>query len=104
MNTQQYIKLARYSFTISFAIGTLLILILFTYPMNIGAKYNLMRLGLFCILIATIYNSIVFIGICIMAIIRKKNQKTILLNACIMLLNIPIAFIYAVIVISNFLN
>lgn len=102
MTTQQYINLARYSFAVSFAIGTLIFLVSYSYPFNISLLRIFMLLGLFYIWLAFLYNSVVFLWICIMAIIRKNDTKSILINASIMLINIPIAVIYAVIILSNF--
>jgi len=102
MTTKHLILLARYSFGISFMIGTILIIMLFTYPFDYRYELPFLYFGIFYIFIAFLYNSITFLFIIIMGLIRKKDRKEIILNACIMLLNIPISYTYVIITIHQF--
>lgn len=98
IKTQHLINLARYSFSLSFILGTLIFLIGLTIPHPSNDPYRIYIIGLIYVWIAFIINSLIFIGLLIMAIIKKQDRKVILINACIMLINIPIVFIYLLII------
>ena len=88
IKTQHLIKLARYSFTLSFSIGTILFLI----ERTTYSSHNLLLIGLFYTITAFCVNAFIFVGLIIMSIIKKDSS--IFFNACIMLINIPITLIY----------
>ena len=88
MTTKHFILLARYSFWVSFVIGTILLLLEKTTEL----RYDLMSIGLLYVILAFLLNSVIFMTLVIVAIIKKESS--IFFNACLMLLNIPITFIY----------
>ncbi|WP_316815310.1 hypothetical protein [Pedobacter nyackensis] len=77
----------------SFLIGTALLI---TYC--ITRFDQLITLGLFYVALATIFNSIILLTTLIMIIIYPKHYLQLLKTAIIILLNLPIAFLYFLIV------
>lgn len=77
----------------SFLIGTVLLLIYCT------TRYDpLISIGLFYVFLAAISNSIILLTALIMIIIYPRYYPQLLKTALIILLNLPIAFIYFLIV------
>ena len=99
MTTKHFILLARYSFWVSFGIGSVLFLIFTSIPHQMELLFT--YIGIFYIVVALIYNALIFLWIAIFALIRKKDRKRILFNASLMLLNIPITFLYLHIIFNN---
>ena len=77
---------------ISFTIGTFLFLLQFVVASSV--KDNIWIIGLFYIIIAFIINLVVLLAMIIMSFVRKEQQKEILINTSIQLINIPIAILY----------
>ena len=77
---------------ISFTGGTLLFLLQFVVPS--ADKDNIWMIGLFYIIIAFVINIIVFAIMIVMSFIHKEQQKEILINTSVQLINIPVAIAY----------
>lgn len=86
--------------TISFLLGTILLLFFLISQSNI-----LLDIGLFYVIIASTLNAIIFIGLITNAIINYQYYKENLTTIILVVLNIPITIGYIIIVINTpFLN
>lgn len=79
---------------ISFGIGTVLLLFQKLAPTN----YNILFVGLFYLLFAILVNGIILINLAYHFIILPKQREYIAIKILILLANIPIAFLYILIV------
>jgi len=92
----QLLKLPIWVFGISFTIGTLILLLhLF------GNRDISYAIGFLFILLAVFVNASLFGALVICSFLFKEYQKTILQQAAILLINIPVAVVYLYIVINN---
>ncbi|WP_160112144.1 hypothetical protein [Aquimarina sp. AU58] len=82
--------------TISFLLGTLLLLFFLISQSNI-----VLDIGLFYVIIASVLNVIVFVGIITNAIINYQYYKENLTTIILVVLNIPITIGYIIIVMNN---
>lgn len=89
MKTINYSNLARLTSVGSFIIGTL-----FFLAFQTSHNFDLVSYGLIYILIAAIVNSLVLLTIIYKAMFDEKNRVKLLAHALLMLLNIPIVFLY----------
>ena len=89
MKTTNYSKLALLTASISFVIGTLLFIC-----QNLFDGLDLLGIGLIYIIVAFFTNSIILLLVTIQAIINKQKRQELLLHASVMLINIPIVFLY----------
>lgn len=87
------IKMPVYLFLISLAIGTLLLLLHFAIP-----QVNFLVAGFIYLLIAAAVNIIMFGCLVIYSFVYWKYKWAILLHACLLLVNIPIAVVYIYII------
>lgn len=92
----QLLKLPVWLFSISFGIGTLILL--FHFFGNRDISY---AIGFLFIMIAVFTNAAVFAALVICSFIFKEYQGRILQQACILLINIPVAVLYVYLVISE---
>ncbi|MDD5151130.1 MAG: hypothetical protein PHC28_11765 [Flavobacterium sp.] len=79
---------------VSFAIGTVLLLIQKLAPSN----FNLLFIGLLYVLFAILVNGIMFFNLAYHFIILPKKREYIAIKILILLANIPIAILYILIV------
>jgi hypothetical protein len=79
---------------ISFAIGTFLLLLQKMAPDN----FNILFIGLLYVLFAILVNGIMLINLAYHFIILPKQREYIAIKILILLANIPIAFLYILIV------
>ena len=93
MRTTKYAHIAKLSTLISFSIGTVLFL---TYIVT--NFEGLLTIGLLYLITAILVNLLLFITIVLRVIIIKEDRIEILKNLFLMLINIPIAYLYAYIV------
>ncbi len=84
-------------FGISFTGGTILLALYLINPRT----ENYMVMGYMYVAMALIINSIVFIGLAIASFICRQYQTIILARATLLLLNVPIAVIYFLIVVYS---
>ena len=85
---------------LSFLIGTLLFLSYFIFP-----NWNsLLFIGLFYVIVAFIFNTIVIINLVIQFFSVNSNKKSITKQAVIVFANIPIALTYYSIIIYSVLS
>ena len=89
MKTINYVNLARLTSIVSFGIGTL-----FFLAFKSSHNFDLASFGLIYIMIAAIVNTVVLFTVIFRAMFDQKNKTKLLTNALLMLLNIPIVFIY----------
>lgn len=82
--------------TISFLLGTLLLLFFIISQSNI-----VLDIGLFYVIIASVFNVIVFVGLITNAILNYQYYKENLTTIILVILNIPITIGYIIIVINN---
>jgi hypothetical protein len=82
--------------TISFLLGTILLLFFLISQSNI-----VLDIGLFYVIIASVLNVIVFVGIITNAIINYQYYKENLTTIILVILNIPITIGYIIIVMNN---
>jgi hypothetical protein len=82
---------------ISFLLGTLLLIVSFILPKN----ENLLIIGLFYVFAAIFINGIAFVGLGLQLLTDKINRPEIANKMLILLINIPIAFVYFLIVIHS---
>ncbi|PKV49851.1 hypothetical protein ATE84_1889 [Aquimarina sp. MAR_2010_214] len=82
--------------TISFLLGTLLLLFFLISQSNI-----VFDIGLFYVIIASVLNIIVFIGLITNAIINYQYYQENLTTIILVILNIPITIGYTIIIINN---
>lgn len=82
--------------TISFLLGTLLLLFFLISQSNI-----VLDIGFFYVIIASVLNAIVFVGIITNAIINHQYYKENLTTIILVVFNIPITIGYIIIVINN---
>ncbi|WP_412984206.1 hypothetical protein [Pontimicrobium sp. IMCC45349] len=92
MNT--FINSGKVTAIVSFIIGTI-ILILHIYLKD---EIGIMIIGLYYTIAAFFINAILFLSLIIAAFIKEKYRKQLAASAGILLVNIPIAFIYILIV------
>jgi hypothetical protein len=89
----QMLKLPIWLFSISFVTGTVILLL------NLFGDGELRELtfpiGLLYVLTAVFTNASVFAALVICSFIFKEYQNKILQQACILLVNIPVAILYA---------
>ena len=89
MKTINYNKLAKITTTISFSIGTILFLAYHTTH-----NFELVSFGLIYIMLAAIVNICVLIMVIFKAAFDENNRTKLLTNGLLMLINIPIVFLY----------
>ncbi len=89
-------KNALFIATISFLIGTLLLL-----SFLISQSNTFLSIGLFYLLIAFVFNTITLIGLVINSIINYQYYKENLITISLFLLNIPITIGYIILVDNN---
>ncbi|NDI98942.1 hypothetical protein GWA97_07630 [Flavobacterium sp. LaA7.5] len=77
---------------ISFTGGTLLFLLQFA--VTSAEKDNIWMIGFFYVITAFVINIVVFAIMIVMSFIRKEQQKEILINTSVQLINIPVALAY----------
>ncbi len=82
--------------TISFLLGTILLLLFLVSQSSILAD-----IGLFYVLIAFVLNAMVLIGLIINSIINYQYYKENLVTILLFLLNIPVTIGYIAIVVNN---
>lgn len=82
--------LSNWIFKITLGIGSLLFLLLWA----INDNTYLINVGIFYTVIAFVINAIAFLSLIIFSFIYSYYQKSILLKAGMLLLNLPIAFSY----------
>ncbi|WP_159025697.1 hypothetical protein [Aquimarina sp. Aq78] len=82
--------------TISFLLGTLLLLFFLISQSSI-----VLDIGLFYVIIASVLNVIVFVGLITNAIINYQYYKENLTTIILVILNIPITIGYIIIVANN---
>ncbi len=82
--------------TFSFLLGTILLLVHLIIPWE-----QIIIIGLFYVLVASVFNGITFIGLLANAIINYQYYRENLMTIVVFLLNIPIALGYFFIVINN---
>ncbi|WP_438422390.1 hypothetical protein [Aquimarina macrocephali] len=82
--------------TISFLLGTLLLLFFLISQSSI-----VLDIGLFYVIIASVLNIIVFVGLITNAIINYQYYKENLTTIILVILNIPITIGYIIIVANN---
>lgn len=80
----------------SFGIGTLLFISHFLFP----RMYQIIVIGYIYLLIAIVINFITFLNL-IYQFSKEENTEDIIIRILIILSNIPIAFLYAYIVLNN---
>ena len=80
---------------LSFAIGTALLLL---YLIGNNKSYY-SEIGAYYILIAILINSLLFLGIIITSYFYKEYQLEIIKKSFLLLINIPIAILYLIIII-----
>lgn len=90
------IQLPVYVFAISFGIGTLLLVLHFVLP-----QYVYTALGIMYILFAIAVNLTVCIVLGMFALVYWPWRQIMILRACLLFVNIPIAMLY-VFVVSEF--
>jgi hypothetical protein len=91
MTKSFYSKLALASFFVSFLIGT----VLFLTATSVETSLNYIGIiGIFYILSAFIYNSVILLIVLVQAVLNKNDRKILLISAFIMLLNLPIMILY----------
>ncbi|NHN24166.1 hypothetical protein FIA58_000625 [Flavobacterium jejuense] len=81
---------------VSFGIGTFLFLIHFIFP----NYFPILVFGYIYLLIAILINTITFFYL-IYLFFKENNTEDIIIRILILLSNIPIAFLYAYIVLNN---
>lgn len=79
---------------VSFAIGTILLLLQKLAPNNL----NILIIGLFYVLFAILINGIMFVNLAYQFIILPKYREYLAIKILILLANIPISFLYILIV------
>ncbi|PZR11269.1 MAG: hypothetical protein DI539_20745 [Flavobacterium psychrophilum] len=82
--------LSNWLFKITLGIGSLLFLLLWAMNDNV----YLLNVGIFYIVIAFVINAIAFILLIIFSFVYPYHQKDLMIKACMLLLNLPIAFFY----------
>jgi hypothetical protein len=82
-----------WTFGISFTLGTILLLL-----HMIGQDEGLLVIGLLYVVAAFVVNLIVLLVLVALSFIHRAYQNVILQNAALILLNIPIAIVYIIIV------
>ncbi len=82
--------------TISFLLGTILLLLFLVSGLDV-----IVDIGLFYVFIAFVFNTITFIGLITNAIINYQYYQENLRTILVFLLNIPITIGYISLVISN---
>jgi membrane-bound ClpP family serine protease len=87
-------KFSTYLAVTSFGIGTLLLLIHLCFPDNI----NILIMGLYYVLFAAILNFITLVHLLYHLIINPFERKNIAIRILILLMNIPVTFLYISIV------
>jgi len=92
------IKTARLSFWISFCIGTLLLLL---YLFKITDCTLLLIIGFSYVQCAALANAIVFISLLLTINQYKVYNQKLYLKGVLILANIPIAYVYYLVVIKN---
>jgi hypothetical protein len=85
-----------WTFVISFCLGTILLLLYL-----IDKDDSLIIIGILYLALAFVLNLAALMVLIALSFIHKEYQKVILLNTSVMLLNIPIALAYFVIIINN---
>lgn len=90
-------KVPVWAFCISFSIGTLLLLL------YMAGEYELILIaGFLYVLFAAFINSVILLAMVAISFSHRKYQKTLLQNTSLMLLNIPIAIVYFIILTNNY--
>lgn len=93
MKTNTFAHMAKLSAFTSFGIGTLLFL-----TFLITNFEGLLAIGFTYLIIAVIINLILFVILLLRVILIKEDRVEIMKNTFLMLINIPIAYVYAHIV------
>jgi hypothetical protein len=75
---------------ISFVLGTILFLLFFLDFKN----ENILFIGLFYVLAATVFNGVAFIALFLQFLTEKDNREDLSIRILILLANIPIATAY----------
>ena len=89
MNANHYIKLGRYTALISFLLGTVIFGLYF-----LTSSFQLLFVGYGFIALTGLINIGVFISILLAANKYKENRKKLLTTFGLLLLNIPVMFVY----------
>lgn len=95
MQTQKLIQTSRWTALISFVLGTVILLIHQALP----SYYETLMIGLFYVAIATFINLIFALVLFAEMILKPLMAEELMITLGIMLLNIPIAFLYFIIVV-----
>jgi chromate transport protein ChrA len=88
-----------YGFTIAllfFSLGTFLLLIYL-----VTKNENILLTGYFYVIFSIIVNSIIEIILLTKLVIKKKKRKEVFINMIFIICNIPIAYLYFLIVLTN---
>lgn len=93
-----FLDLSQFIFKASFICGTAIFLAHIIFP-NLEILFII---GLIHVIIAFVINAIVFIALVIAALMNKQYWQTIILNAILLLVNIPVVMLYMYAVISGF--
>lgn len=96
MQALTLIQTARWTALISFSLGTLLFLTQLAFSNSV----DLLVLGLFYVIIAAFINLIFVIALFVEMFLRPTMIEELMITLGIMLLNIPIAMIYFIILLS----
>jgi len=95
MKTNTFAHTAKRTAQISFSLGTLLLISFF-----ISESEGLQTLGVIYLTLAVIFNSIILLIMLIRIILFENGRFEIFKNTLLMLVNIPIAFLYIQIVLN----
>ncbi len=97
MKNLQIIHIGKFFFWLSFILGNVC---LFGYVISKNEEFAIG--GYLLLIFGTIVNAIVFVGLILYGVFYKENFETCLKSALILLINIPIALLYAWIGLSFF--
>jgi len=102
--TKNNIQVAKYSAIISFSVGTLLFLafLVFEYFKLKNLVEPLIIIGILYVLLALLFNSIIFLSLLYTIVNDSKYYKTILAYTGLLILNLPISFGYLYLILNIF--